>query len=86
MARRMMEEDDWEDDRDEELDSDDVATIECPYCGEEIIEDAVQCPHCENYVSAEDSPRHGQPAWVVWGAILAVVGMIGAVVYGMNLL
>lgn len=88
MARQTAEENDWEEDPenddDSDQNSDEIATVECPYCGEEIIDDAVQCPYCGNYISEEDSPRQGQASWIVWAAILAVVGMIAGILYSMG--
>lgn len=37
-------------------DDDGPASVPCPYCKRPIFEDAERCPHCENYVSREDSP------------------------------
>ena len=56
MARRTVEED-WndEDSFDDALEDD--PTVPCPYCNRAIHEDAPRCPYCENYISAEDSPR-----------------------------
>jgi hypothetical protein len=42
------------------------AWVPCPYCREDIAEEAVQCPHCGNYLSREDRPAAGSKsrAWV----------------------
>jgi hypothetical protein len=56
--------DDWEDDGDDE-----ESTIPCPYCDKEIIEDTPRCPHCENYISAEDAPPSRKPWWLVLGVL-----------------
>jgi uncharacterized paraquat-inducible protein A len=56
---------DWSDDDDD----DDEPTVACPYCGCEIHEEAQRCPHCENYLSAEDSRRPQKPWWLVLGAV-----------------
>jgi hypothetical protein len=58
-------------------DDDGPDTIECPYCHEEIYEDAVRCPRCGNYRSEEDAPPGRQPWWIVGGvlAVFAIVAM-----------
>jgi predicted nucleic acid-binding Zn ribbon protein len=54
-----------------------MGTTPCPYCGKPIYEDAVRCPHCENYLSREDAPPRRHPLWIALGAIavLAIVMM-----------
>jgi hypothetical protein len=60
----VSDDDDWDDDRDDE-----EPTIPCPYCGREILEDTPRCPHCENYISAEDVPPSRKPWWLVLGVL-----------------
>ncbi|HZZ27113.1 MAG TPA: hypothetical protein VFE46_03825 [Pirellulales bacterium] len=43
---------------------DDEPTMECPYCGAEILETTPRCPHCERYISEEDSPAR-KKSWLV---------------------
>jgi len=66
------QEDPDESDQDED---DDPALIACPYCGREISEEVGQCPHCRNYLSAEDAPRH-VPMWIWIAAGLALLCVI----------
>jgi len=61
--------DDWDDDGD---DSADEPTVPCPYCRREILEDSPRCPHCEQYLSAEDSPLPRRPLWVVVTALVCL--------------
>jgi len=68
MGRRTTEED-WNDDGSP---GDDGSTIPCPYCQREIYEDALRCPHCENYISAEDSPPVPKTRFVVLGTIVTL--------------
>ena len=72
------DDDDWDEpDEDESSESDDGPdTVTCPYCKEEVYEDAVRCPRCENYISREDAPPTQHPRWIIFGA-LAVLA-IGA--------
>ncbi len=79
MLRRREFEDDWdddfasEDDTSEEFDegysdaAEDEPTVPCPYCRQEIHEDAQRCPHCERYISDEDAPTAAKPGWIVIG-------------------
>jgi hypothetical protein len=68
--------DDFEHDFDEDPDDgdpdEDVATIGCPYCGEEIYEDANWCPCCTNYISREDVPPPRRSWWLVAGVIVCL--------------
>lgn len=57
--------------------SDDEPTVACPYCGEEMLEDAPQCSHCGNYISAEDHQAVTKPRWVVVTAILCLIMAVG---------
>lgn len=61
---------DWEPDS---TSDDDSLTVTCPYCKHQIHEDSVRCPHCENYISAEDSPPLPKALWIILGAVAALV-------------
>lgn len=68
-----MRHDDWDDDDDDwEEEPDDEPTVECPYCGEEVHEDAQRCPHCGEYISEEDAPAKRKPWWIIAGALLVM--------------
>lgn len=66
--------DDWDDDYGDDID--DAELIPCPYCHEEIPEDAQRCPHCENYISEEDRPPQAKPLWFIIGFTLCMVIVI----------
>jgi zinc-ribbon domain len=70
---------DWEGDEDD-YDDDSLATVPCPYCRAEIIEDAEQCPKCGQYLSREDAPSTGKSGywWVLVLLALAVALMWAA--------
>jgi hypothetical protein len=36
--------------------------------GWDVHEDTEWCPHCENYLSAEDAPPARKPWWIIIGA------------------
>ncbi len=83
MGRRVLEDDDWDDDQpsweesESSWDSEDYGdetddTIPCPYCRREIHEEAERCPYCERYVSDEDAPPAAKPWWFVVGFLLCV--------------
>jgi predicted nucleic acid-binding Zn ribbon protein len=57
-------------------DDEDNVTINCPYCAAEIYEDAEQCPHCGQYISDEDAPREGKPAWLIVVILLCIAMML----------
>lgn len=61
----------WDEDDEEE------PTIPCPYCGQEILEDAPWCASCENYISAEDHAGPKKPTWIILTAIVCLVMMLG---------
>ncbi|MGA0039113.1 MAG: hypothetical protein ACO3NZ_04650 [Pirellulales bacterium] len=74
--------DDDADDLDEPWDEadawdEDEPTVPCPYCGDEMLEDAPQCFRCGNYISVEDRPRVKKPLWVVMTAILCLLMAAG---------
>jgi predicted nucleic acid-binding Zn ribbon protein len=63
------DEPDWDDDSAEDYDPDnpetypagvyadpEPATVACPQCGAEVLEDSEQCPRCLQYLSREDAP------------------------------
>jgi len=74
MPRTNSVDDDWDDDidddvDDQEFDDDDEPTVPCPWCREEIHEDAQRCPHCGEYISEEDAPAARKPWWIVVGVV-----------------
>lgn len=82
---------DWEDSEDYDPDDPETypaglyadpepATIACPHCGAEVLEDSERCPRCEAYISKEETPTSSGPsAWVVVLvlALLAAAMLIG---------
>ena len=77
MVRRVVEEQEWDDDDsdlDEEASTGDTeeSTIPCPYCKKQIHEDSPRCPHCENYISEEDAPLSRKPWWIIGGALVCL--------------
>lgn len=71
------EDDDWESpEPDEEADEDSVETVACPDCGEQIYEEAEQCPYCGQYVTHSTSPWSGRPWWFV---VLGLAGIVAVI-------
>lgn len=75
---------DWEDEESDEdqwdeaeIDSADEVTVACPYCGEEMFDDAPQCAACGNYISTEDLPAAPKPTWIVATAVVCLVMALG---------
>jgi hypothetical protein len=48
----------------------------CPYCGQEMYDDAPRCPSCGCYVSAEDAVVQPKPAWILITAVIVLVMML----------
>jgi hypothetical protein len=61
--------DDWRDDEDD-------TTVPCPYCGKDMYEDAPRCPHCGQYITAEDAPPRRMPWWIILGFLLCLCAVI----------
>ncbi len=77
------EQDDKDDLKDSEMpdeadvqDGQEAGTFPCPYCGEQVNEDAIRCPKCQRYVSAEDAKPHRARLVV---AIILLLGIVAAV-------
>jgi len=51
-------------------DDDETDVLPCPACGEEIYEDADQCPSCGHYFTAASAPASSGSLW--WWLLLAV--------------
>ena len=67
---------DWDEDDGgpaEEESASEGETAPCPHCSADIYEDAERCPACGMYLSSEDAPRAGWPAWMWIAAALALV-------------
>ena len=64
-----MDAEDW---TDEEGDN----TIPCPYCSCPIHEDSQRCPHCEKYISEEDTPTGPKPLWLVIGVLACLAAAV----------
>ena len=94
MARKTIEEDEWEEEFDPDEDKeyvpdeeeeyvpdndDEDHTILCPFCQEEIHEQSERCPYCEKYLSEEDSPANSQPWWI----LLVAVALVFAFLYSL---
>ncbi len=62
--------DDWDNDLDE--DDEDDGYIDCPYCGQTMLEDAEYCPSCDRWITSEDSPKPAQPLWIIVGIALCL--------------
>ena len=64
-------------------DDDELEMVLCPYCREEILEDAERCPYCENYISSEDLPSQPRPLWLVFGAVSCLIVILMWVLSGL---
>ncbi|QDU55486.1 zinc-ribbon domain-containing protein [Aeoliella mucimassa] len=79
--------DDWQDDStdwddseypDEYESSDSFDLVPCPHCGADIVDEAVRCPICGEYVSFSTSPWQGKPWWWIVVSLLGVGATIVA--------
>ena len=77
-----FEADEWADDEGSATDSADDPTVVCPYCGEEMYDDAPQCSACGSYISAEDNAAARKPAWIVVTALVCLAMAFGWVLLG----
>jgi len=60
---------------------DELPTVPCPRCREDILEDAERCPHCGYYVSREDAPPGKKSG--VW-VVVMVLALLAALVMMMS--
>jgi hypothetical protein len=80
VVRQVADEDEagdagWDED---DFDSDgagDEPTVPCPYCRRAVFADSPRCPHCGQYISAEDSPPGRQPWWIILGVLLCLAAI-----------
>lgn len=66
------ESEDWPDDDDGES-----LTVTCRACGEQVYEDAEQCPYCHEYIAASHTVWDGRPSWWI---ILGGLGIVATIV------
>ena len=74
------DEDDFDDDdfNDDDFNDDEsTETVPCPECGAEVYEDAVCCPVCGTYITADNSIWSGRPGWWI---LLGLLGILAVVV------
>ena len=71
------DDDDWNDDVEDWDQDNEQETYPCPYCGEDVYEDAERCPHCDKYISGEDAPPTRKPLWFVVALVLALAMLLG---------
>jgi len=55
---------------------DGLATIPCPHCGVDVLEDSEQCPSCRMYLSKEDMPGKSRNGTWLTLAILALLAVL----------
>jgi predicted RNA-binding Zn-ribbon protein involved in translation (DUF1610 family) len=76
--------DEWSDDEvdygDDAWDDDDSHTIACPACGDDVYEDAEQCPHCGEYIiGASLNSRYAWQNRPMWWIVLGFAGIVAVV-------
>jgi DNA-directed RNA polymerase subunit RPC12/RpoP len=78
VVRHVADEDEAGDDGwDDDFGSDDEnePTVPCPYCRREIFEGSPRCPHCGQYIFADDSPPMRKPWWIIVGVLLCLAAI-----------
>ena len=53
--------------------ADAVATVPCPFCRENVYDNAEWCPHCRNYLFYEGAPLPEKPWWLVGGVVACLL-------------
>jgi len=74
---------DWNDEEDpaaedQEVEEDETATEDCPYCGAEVYEAAGRCPKCGRYISEEDLPAPRPKRWLVVAVVATIIVILVA--------
>ena len=67
------------DDDDDEAwneDEDDDGYVPCPYCGEEMYEEAGYCSSCERWITREDVAPRKLPNWMIFVIVLLIATFI----------
>lgn len=59
----------------------DPSAVPCPYCREDIDEDAVRCPRCGNYLSREDAPAGAASGSRGWVTVVMVLALLAAAMW-----
>jgi hypothetical protein len=47
----------------------------CPHCGEDIFDEAEQCPYCHQYLTAADFKKQ-IPTWVIVLIVLTIASFL----------
>ena len=69
-------------DIDADLTDDDSAVLPCPSCGQEVYEDAQQCPHCGAWITPL-ATESAQPSWVRMVGAIVAVSVLSIIVKGL---
>jgi hypothetical protein len=51
-------------------------TYPCPYCGKDVYEEALRCPHCQRYVSRAEAKARHPLQWVLLLVLLALGALL----------
>ena len=65
-----------DDDYDDVDDDPESEVVTCPECGDDVYEDAQQCPLCGAYIVHQDSPWSDRPLWWIVLGLLGIVATI----------
>ncbi len=65
-----------DDDYDDVIDDSCSELVACPECGDDVYEDAEQCPLCGAYIVHQYSPWSKRPLWWIALGLLGVIAVI----------
>jgi len=55
---------------------DEPETVQCPFCGREVVEEAEICPRCGNFIgSSDDATKRSHRGWVILTAIVLLTAI-----------
>ena len=78
----FQDDDFQDDDYDDVIDDSTSEVVVCPECGDDVYEDAEQCPLCGAYIVHQYSPWSKRPLWWVVLGLLGVISVIITLFWG----
>ena len=71
-----------DDDYDDVDDDPDSELVACPECGDDVYEDAQQCPLCGTYIVHHYNPWSQRPLWWIALGLLGIIAVTIALTWG----
>jgi len=80
MPYDVLDEKEWPDEEEDDLDDSSADLLQCPSCGAAVHEETQRCPNCGEWIT----PVHSAPTWrrAAWfiGALIVILGLILAAI------